>query len=255
MNVLHDAPGSCRWITVREAGSTRYLELDGCEEGAMDLHGEEPVFQYLWLYRLSSLAKTVRRALVLGAGAFTAAKCLALAHPGADIEAVDVEAELGTIARQFFRLDQPEFSRVHFHGITAEKYLAASPEPFDFIFDDLFAGFAHVPEASRTREYFQQLHRAVAAGGVCVKNVIWDPHSADARSACAEAFAAMKATFADCGILCLGPEHRGHNRLLIGATEPVPWAELIPRLGAAGVPETVMAAARFVCVDELETSP
>src|SRR5947209_3491679 len=112
---LYDAAGKTCWITVTEEYSARTLHLDGCEEGAMRLDSEEPVFAYLWFHKCSHLAKgPVRKALVLGAGAFTAAKCLALDYPAADIDAVDLEADLEQIARKFFRLDQPQFSRVRF---------------------------------------------------------------------------------------------------------------------------------------------
>jgi spermidine synthase len=245
MSVLHDAAGQHRWITVRESASTRYLDLDGCEEGAMDLQSEDPVFNYLWFHRCSVLVPTVRRALVLGAGAFTAAKCLALDYPQADIEAVDVEGQLEAIARQFFRLDKPEFDRIRFHGMTAEEYLSSSPAAFDFIFDDLFDGFQHVPESSRLPEHFRNMRRLIAEGGVCVKNLIWDPHSADARHACNHVFETMRQSFPHCAALCLGPEHRGHNRLLIGTMMPVDWDELVPRLIKAGVPEGIVEGAEL----------
>src|SRR5947209_20446923 len=97
MTLHYDAAGAFRWITVHESESTRYLELDGCEEGAMDRFTEDPVFNYLWFHRASRLVGEVRRALVLGAGAFTAAKCLALDHAAAEIHAVDVETQLEPI--------------------------------------------------------------------------------------------------------------------------------------------------------------
>ena len=213
----------------------------------MDLQSEDPVFHYLWFHRLSVLVPRVNRALVLGAGAFTAAKCLALDYPQARIETVDVEAQLELIARQHFRLDRPEFARVHFHGMTAESFLAPGPLPFDFVFDDLFDGFQHVPRSSRVPEHFRSLRAVVAEGGVCVKNLIWDPHSADTRAACDQAFAALAEAFPYCRALCLGPDYRGHNRLLIGATAAVDWDELIPRLMKAGVPEAVVKGAEIMC--------
>ena len=242
MTLLHDAAGSLRWITVHESESTRFLELDGCEEGAMDLFTEDPVFNYLWFHRASVLAGEVRRALVLGAGAFTAAKCLALDHPAAEIHAVDVEAQLEPIARTFFRLDRPEFARVIFHGTTAEAYLATRPGPFDFVFDDLFDGFQHVPRVSRVPEHFAMLRAALRPGGLCVKNLIWDAHSASTRAACDETIAAARARF-HCHALP-SPPHRGHSRMLF-ATDAIDWSTLVPRLIAAGIPQSVLAGCEF----------
>jgi hypothetical protein len=76
----------------------------------MALDSELPVFHYLWFHKLRHLiGLPLRRALVLGAGAFTAAKCLAIDYPDAVIDAVDEEPELEAIARRFFRLDQPQW--------------------------------------------------------------------------------------------------------------------------------------------------
>ncbi len=177
-------PAELRWITVTQENGTRYLYLDGCEEGAMALDSEAPVFHYLWFHKLSHLiGLPLRRALVLGAGAFTAAKCLAIDYPDAVIDAVDEEPELEAIARRFFRLDQPQFGRIRFHPVPAEEFLAGPAGPYEFIFDDLFDGDQHVPIAGRGEDHVARL-RSVLANGVCVKNLIWSPRSADSRAAC-----------------------------------------------------------------------
>jgi spermidine synthase len=238
MHTLYDAPGQTCRITVAEAEATRYLMLDGCEEGAMDLASEAPVFLYLWFHKCSVLAAHSRRLLVLGAGAFTAAKCLALDYPAAAIDAVDMEPRLESVGRRFFRLDRSEFAHIAFHGLPAEEFLPAAREPYDFVFDDLFDGCEHVPTSSRTGEHFRQLRRALPDGGVCVKNLIWNPHIADTRAACEEAAAALIEVFPRYAVLALGPPHRGHNRLLIGAkgATALDWGAMRPRLAAAGVP-------------------
>ena len=150
----------------------------------MDRNSENPVFLYLWFHHCSLLAARPRRLLVLGAGAFTAPKCLALDHPDADIDAVDIEPELGPIAREYFRLGEPTFQRIQFHGMASEAFLQAAKPPYDFVFDDLFDGFQHVPDASRTREHFQHVRGVLGDDAVLVKNVIWSPLP-DA-AACAE---------------------------------------------------------------------
>lgn len=248
MKTLYDAEGKTCWITVTESVATRYLQLDGCEEGAMDLKDERPIFQYLWFHKCSHLATGVRRCLVLGAGAFTAAKCLALDHAGTPIEAVDVEPELEPVARRFFRLDRSEFASISFHGIAAEAFLEASTQPYDFIFDDLFDGFEHVPRSSRVAGHFSQMRRVLADGGVCVKNLIWNPLSADTRAACEEAVEALAATFPHYAVLALGDAERGHNRLLLASagSTPLDWRELRAPLAAAGMPDYLLRETRCV---------
>src|SRR5262245_3345738 len=191
MKMLYDAPGKTCWITVCESETTRYLELDGCEEGAMDLSSAAPVFQYLWFHKCSCLTgKRAANLLVIGAGAFTAAKCLALDHPQAQVETVDVEGDLRMVGRRFFGLDRPEFGRIAFHGVPAEEFMTEIQTRYDFVFDDLFDGFQHVPHNSRAPEHFTQLRNVVVDGGIIIKNLIWNPHSADTRHACEEAGAA-----------------------------------------------------------------
>jgi spermidine synthase len=242
MKILHDAPGSHCQITVTESESTRFLELNGCEEGAMHLAREAPVFHYLWFQRCSRLAGAVQGALVLGAGAFTASKCLALDHPAAAFATVDIEAGLEPVARRFFRLERPEFARIAFHGVSAEAYLASATAEFDFIFDDLFDGFHHVPNTSRVPEHFEAVRRRLRPGGVFVKNLIWAPRSAATRAACAESAAAARAAFPRCAVLCLGPDDRGHNRLLIAGAIP-DADQLLAALLQAGVPKAVLTGA------------
>src|SRR5262249_62323702 len=137
MSTLLERVGtSCR-ITVTEEGGVRYLYLDGCEEGAMFVDSEDPVFNYLWFHKTSHLARPVRRALVLGAGAFTAAKCLAIDHPRAAIDVIDLEPELLSVGRQFFHLTEPGYARLAFIPLPAELALSRLEVSYDFIFDDL----------------------------------------------------------------------------------------------------------------------
>jgi hypothetical protein len=243
MPVLYDAPGRQRWVTVTETAGTRFLFLGDAEEGAMRLDSEEPVFDYLWFHKSSALTETpLRRALVLGAGAFTTGKGLALDHPDAAVDAVDSEPDLGQVGRGYFRLDRPEFAGITFHGQPAEDFLAGSVPTYDFVFDDLFDGFQHVPLTCRGAEHFARLRRSLAEGGLCVKNLIWDPHGEDTRAACTEATAGLRAVFATHAVVALGDPSRGHNLLLLGLTgmRPFEWATAGPRLAAAGVPEAVL---------------
>jgi spermidine synthase len=241
---LYDAAGKTCWITVTEEHSTRTLLLDGCEEGAMNLQSEEPVFAYLWFHKCSHLAGSpIKKALVLGAGAFTAAKCLALDHPQADIDVVDLEPDLLEVARQFFRMDRPEFSRIYFHGMPAENFLrAALPSSYDFIFDDLFDGFQHVPDEALSADHLQQLHSSIAPSGICVKNMIWDPHSASNRAACENLSKQWDEILPNHLILGMGKLDRGHNFLLIGSKQKVDlsWSAVRAGLRVAGIPTSVL---------------
>jgi spermidine synthase len=244
MATLYDAAGKTCWITVTQEFSTRSLLLDGCEEGAMRLDSEEPVFAYLWFHKCSHLvAAPVRKALVLGAGAGTSAKCLALDYPQADIDAVDLEPDLEIIARKFFRLDQAEFARIRFHGMPADEFLKTVPaSSYDFIFDDLFDGFQHVPDSARTPAHLDMLRTALSPVGICVKNVIWDPFSANSRAACAEVQSHWLKCFPSNLGLAMGHPEKGHNFILIGTTASgaLAWPSAKEKLRQAGMPKSIL---------------
>jgi len=179
MTRLLERPGAHCRITVTEEGGVRYLYLDGCEEGAMFVDSEDPVFNYLWFHKASHLARPVHRALVLGAGAFTAAKCLVIDHADAAIDVIDVEPELLPVGRQFFHLEEPRYEGVHFIGEPAQTALPRLGASYDFIFDDLFDGFEHVPEATRGAAHAGRLAELLALGGIAIKNLIWDRKNPD----------------------------------------------------------------------------
>jgi hypothetical protein len=248
MRVLHDAAGDLCWITVHEDRRIRYLLLDGCEEGAMHLGSADPVFNYLWFHKCSLLVpQPLRRVLVLGAGAFTAPRCLALDHPDADVDTVDEEPQLEQIAHRFFHLDQPVFARIRFFGESAETFLARPNPPYDLIFDDLFDGFQHVPCAGRSEEHVRRLKNALADGGVCLKNLIWNPLNADTRAACAEVTAAWRARFLCYGLIALGDPGGGHNLILLGSgSQSLDWPTVRSRLADAGVPEALLQQCQWL---------
>ncbi len=249
MTLLYDAFGGRRWITITEENDTRYLLLDDCEEGAMRLDGEAPVFNYLWFHKCSVLARPpLERILVLGAGAFTAPKGLALDHPAAWVDAVDNEPELEKIGRRFFHLDRPAFTRIRFHPTAAESFLARPQASYDFIFDDLFDGFQHVPLTGRGADHPARLAAVLSDEGMCLKNLIWNPLVADTRAACEETLAAWRLAFPVHAVLALGESGRGHNRLLLGrkAGPALHWDWLRERLAVAGVPQFVLAGVQAV---------
>jgi spermidine synthase len=245
MTTLLECVGAHCRITVTEEGGVRYLYLDGCEEGAMFVDSEDPVFNYLWFHKASQLARPVRRALVLGAGAFTAAKCLAIDHGDAAIDVVDLEPELLSVGRQFFNLAAPRYRSVSFIGERAEIALPRLAPSYDFIFDDLFDGFEHVPEATRGAAHVCRLGELLADDGIAIKNLIWDRKNPDTVDACSRMADAWRPRFAWSMEVLLGHPGSGHNRILLGAKKPrgYDWAALSDLLLGLGIPRMVISSA------------
>jgi hypothetical protein len=245
MSTLLERAGTHGRVTVTEEGGVRYLYLDGCEEGAMFVDSEDPVFNYLWFHKASHLARPVNRALVLGAGAFTAAKCLAIDHARAAIDVIDLEPELLSVGRQFFHLEEPCYQSVLFIGEPAEIALPRLAASYDFIFDDLFDGFEHVPEATQGAAHAARLAELLADGGIAIKNLIWDRKNPDTVDSCSRMADAWHPQFPWSMEVLLGHPGSGHNRILLGAKKPqaYDWQTLGNLLKAAGVPPMVINSA------------
>src|SRR5262249_44503190 len=102
------------------------------------------------------------------------------------------------------------------------------------------------PDAARSVEHVQMLRLALSAGGIVVKNLIWDPFSANARAACDEVRSHWLKCFPGNLGLAMGDPERGHNLLLVGATiDGFPaWPASKEKLGKVGIPRGVLDGIR-----------
>jgi hypothetical protein len=91
-------------------------------------------------------------------------------------------------------------------------------------------------------DYLSRLRSALTAGGACLKNLIWDPRSAEARASCAATVAAWHSVFDSSLQIALGNPATGHNRLLLGwrQQKPTSWTALRIRLAQAGIPPEIL---------------
>jgi hypothetical protein len=156
------------------------------------------------------------------------------------VDVVDEEPDLLEVGRRFFGLDRVEFAGICFHGQTAERFLEKGvSEAYDFIFDDLFDGFQHVPAAGRGLQHIRLLRAALSNGGIGIKNLIWTPLKADTRAACMESREAFNAVFGTAITVALGDVSAGHNRILIGSASPdeFDWPTIHARLRESGLPD------------------
>jgi len=86
------------------------------------------------------------------------------------------------------------------------------------------------------------LRSSLSPGGICVKNMIWDPFSANARAACTELRESWTKSFPNYLGLAMGDPERGHNFLLVGAATDgvLAWPVAKEKLGRAGVPGSIL---------------
>lgn len=132
---------------------------------------------------------TPRRIAVLGAGAYTLPAYLASKYPSAQIDVVDIDPQLLSIAEQHFGYVNPP----NVTPITADAraFVNAVDQPYDIILVDVF-GDDTVPESLMTAEYGRALKRALAPNGAVVVNMIASPFGA-----CRELFEAATRPYLD----------------------------------------------------------
>ncbi len=125
-----------------------------------------------YTYALEALARSYRpqlkSALALGLGAGIVP--MRFAQQGVRVEAVEIDPASLEAARRFFNFDP---SRVRLHLEDARTYLRRCEGRYDVVFVDLFHGDG-TPDYLVTRNFFSDLRRCLAPGGVAVFNTFAD---------------------------------------------------------------------------------
>lgn len=121
------------------------------------------------------LCEDPRRILVVGLGGGTLPRFLHKYFPEATIDAVDIDADVLHVSRQFFGFTEDERMRAYIAD--GRRYIEQTRTPYDVIFLDAF-GASSVPAHMTTREFLEAARRAVRADGVVVGNVWSGAHNA-----------------------------------------------------------------------------
>lgn len=109
------------------------------------------------------------RALVIGLGGGTFVKQLWRDHPQLHIDAVEIDAEVAAIAREFFAL--PDDPRIAVHVGDGRTFLESSGDTYDIIVVDAYDD-DHIPRPLTTEEFMRLAYAHLAPGGVVAYNVI-----------------------------------------------------------------------------------
>ena len=189
-------------IFVVDEGSTRHLRFDqwrGDDQSTMNL--TDPTATPMEYIRFASLlgtvlgASTPSRALAVGLGGGSFVTTVHTAVPNVVVEAVEVDATVVRVAREYFgmrRLEEVPNSRVHLVVDDGGAYLERQEVAvFDSIFVDCYiAGVpsdrSDIPEHIVSDNFFEQLRSRLRPLGVVVVNVAED--DADAEMAIVSRF-------------------------------------------------------------------
>jgi len=151
---------------------TRFLYQDRSASGAIHLDSDEMVYGYSKYFALHEVfVPEVKRALVIGGGAYTMPKALLQDLPQADIDVSEIEPSLVDLSEQYFKLPKNE-PRLHHFIEDGRRHLRDTPEMYDFIFGDAYHSLYSVPTHLTTKEFFETVYDKLQPNGLFVMNII-----------------------------------------------------------------------------------
>ena len=185
-------------------------------------------------------------ALHLGAGALTLPRYIESTRPGSRQQVVELEEELVAFVREHLPLPRRASIRVRYGDAraTLARLPAALHGAVDMIVVDVFSG-ARIPAHVTSLEFYEEVRRFLAPGGIVAVNVADGPGLAFARAQAATLRMAYRdvAALAETGIL---KGRRFGNVVLIASTSELPL-DWMPRLMARGPhPATVTSGRDLV---------
>jgi spermidine synthase len=171
-------------IRLAEDGEQRYMDFENLRQSAMSL--KDPWELRLRYTRFLSLALTLqpepKRALILGLGGGSFPKRLYRDFPDVVVDAVDIDPEVIAIAKRYFEV--PEDARLRLFATDGRRFVQQATDKYDLIFLDAYNSDT-IPFHLATREFYEEVRRRLAPGGVVVSNIIGTlrgPQSAFFRS-------------------------------------------------------------------------
>ena len=158
-------------VRVEKNEERLFLRLDTTYEGGMYLNSRRLPFGYMELFEIAYMIRPgIRNALCIGAGSFSVPKKIEEYYPNNKIDVVDIDPELFSVARRFFRLD--DYRNINFIAADARTHLESKKNRYDFIFNDAYSGVHNIPWQLTTKEFFTVAKSSLRKNGVYAMNII-----------------------------------------------------------------------------------
>jgi spermidine synthase len=240
--VLYEAETTHQYARVVERDDgTRVLELnEGQAVHSLYRPGSYLTGDY-WdghLYLPLAAGKPPRRIAILGNAAGTVARAYGHFFPRTAVDAVEIDAELTELGREYFDLRNP---RMRAFAEDARPWLERSRGGYDAIMVDAYRQ-PYIPFYLTTREFFELARERLAPGGVVIVNVGHPEGSTRLERVLGRTMAAAFARV-------LRHPIEPTNTLLVAGEGPLSAARL--RAAAPGLPSPLRAPAR-AAASELE---
>jgi spermidine synthase len=242
--------GTAELVQDRDNPLGYLLLVNGVQSSHIDL--SDPIwldFEYMrWIAAvIQNDTPDPLRVLHLGAAACSLARYLVTVLPGSQHLAVDMDAELSRLVREWFDLPKSPALRIRV-GDARSVTESLPDDAHTVVVRDVFAGSV-TPPALTTVEFTRQVRRVLRPGGLYLLNCGDAP---DLRLARSEA-ATVGSVFDHLAIVADPPMLKGRRRgnvIIIGADMPVGSAPLARELLGGAVPAQLWenGRAREFCV-------
>lgn len=238
--------GTAEIVRDRNRPAGHMLLVNGVESSHADLADPGWLeFEYLrWMAAVieQHLADRPRYlALHLGAAGCSLARALLAARPDTRHLAVEIDARLAVLVRNWFELPRAPFLRIRVGE--ARQVTATLPDSSrDVVVRDVFAG-AMTPYPLTTIEFARDVHRVLRPGGLYLLNCADSPDLTLARHEAATVAAVFEhlVTVADPPML---KGRRRGNIVLAGSDVPIGDAALVRELRGGAVPAQLWNSSR-----------
>lgn len=178
--ILHTKDSQYHRIAVVEDDTTRYLRFDSSFQSGMYL--DDPFktrFEYSDYLQLPFAYRPgTKRVLYVGLGGGSALKRTWRDFPSVQVDAVEIDPDVVTVAYDFFEL--PRDPRLKVEVEDGRRFLATNDGPWDAIIIDAFYADS-IPFHLATREFLELARSRLVPGGLVATNIIGAVDGPDSR--------------------------------------------------------------------------
>lgn len=164
--------------TLNSEGTDTRLLLAGPGAAQSGINKQQPNELLFWYAQFAAQRiqeESPENILVLGGGVFTLPSYLAKAHPDSQVDAVEIDPKLESIAKQYFDYEPQPNLKLVFQD--ARTYVNQTDKKYDVVIVDVYSDTT-IPFSFVTREFGEGIDRITAEGGRVIVNVIAGDSSA-----------------------------------------------------------------------------
>lgn len=171
LNAVYAKDTEYHRLLITEDASNRYLRFDNSFQSGMAIADPyESVFPYETVMQVGlAYRPDTKRVLHIGLGGGSIVKRMWRDFPELQMDVVELDKEVVSVARRFFAL--PDDPRIDVHVDDGRQYLLKNNDRFDLIVIDAFFSDS-IPAHLATREFVELARSRLTTGGAIVTNII-----------------------------------------------------------------------------------